>query len=163
VSSNGNPVYCRRGGDSGSLARQDLECTGFNGTTWLTSASPTGIDWGYDVGWAWVTARGDPAYCRRSGDANSPATRHLECTVWTGLSWSSSTSPGGIDWGYDAGSGWISNKGDPTYCRRTGVAGMRFAKQHLTCTTYFGLAWSTTSSPAGIDWGYDVGSQWLGA
>ena len=162
VSSNGDPVYCRRGGTAGSFATQDLECTGFNGTTWDTSDSPTRIDWGYDVGWAWVTARSAPAYCRRGGDSGSIATQDLECTVFNGLKWSTATSAGGVDWGYATGSQWVSDAAYPTYCRHTGIPTPKFTTQHLSCTTYFGLSWSTSASPGGIDWGFDVGAAWLG-
>ncbi len=36
-------------GTGGSFSTQYLICTTYNGTSWKTSNSPPGIDWGYDT------------------------------------------------------------------------------------------------------------------
>jgi hypothetical protein len=98
-------TYCRRVGNPGSLATEQLECTTFNGTKWTDSISQ-GEDWGYDVGWSWVAQGGNPAYCRRVGNPGSLATEQLECTTFNGTKWTDSISQG-EDWGYDVGWSWV--------------------------------------------------------
>jgi hypothetical protein len=105
LNTNYGPTYCSRVGDAGTS--QALECTVFNGTSWTSSASQPGEDWGYDVGWAWVSDQGNPAYCSRVGDAGT--SQALECTVFNGTSWTSSASQPGEDWGYDDGLEWLSD------------------------------------------------------
>jgi hypothetical protein len=93
--------YCRRGGTGGSFSTQYLICTVFNGTSWQTSTSPAGIDWGYDTGWAWLATKLGVAYCRRGGTGGSFSTQYLICSVFNGKTWKTTNSPAGIDWGYD--------------------------------------------------------------
>ena len=100
VTLGGHPAYCRTTGVP-PVSSQAVYCTKFNGSTWSTANSGGGIDWGYTTGRGWVTTSGGVAYCRRGGEGGSFSTQYLECTTFNGLSWSTSNSPAGIDWGYD--------------------------------------------------------------
>lgn len=159
VTNNGRPSYCRRVGDVSGSSNARLMCTTFNGSSWSSSASPGGVDWGYDMGWSWVTNNGRPSYCRRVGAASNSAEAHLWCTTFNGSAWSDSLSPGWVDYGYDMGWSWVTNNRRPSYCRRVGDVNLS-ANAHLMCTTFNGSTWSTNASPGAVDWGYTTGWSW---
>ena len=152
--------YCRRGGMGGSFSTQYLICTTFNGSSWTTRTSRTGVDWGYPTGRGWVTTSTGVAYCRRGGMGGSFSTQYLICTTFNGRTWTTRNSPVGVDWGYDVGWAWLSTRLGIAYCRRGGMGGS-FSTQYLICTTFNGRTWTTRNSPAGVDWGYDPGADWV--
>ena len=157
VSDQGNPAYCRQIGPGPDNQASYLECTVFNGSTWSDSIS--GLeDWGRDVGWAWVSDQGNPAYCRQVGPGPNNQDSFLECTVFNGSTWSDSDS-GLEDWGNDVGAQWVSDQGNPAYCRQIGP-GPDNQASYLECTVFNGSTWSDSIS--GLeDWGYGLGSSWL--
>jgi hypothetical protein len=152
-------AYCRRAGNGGSPAARYVACTVFDGSTWRTSTSPAGVDWGQDAGAAWITWGGDPAYCRATG-VPPAGSQSLACTTFNGSTRTTASSGGGIDWGYDTARRWLSTKASVAYCRRVGPGGSPSGR-YLACTVFNGSSWRTSVSPAGVDWGYDAGAGWV--
>jgi hypothetical protein len=157
---NGNPAYCRRVGNNNGDPTAALRCTTYTGSKWVTVTSGGGTDWGYNVGWSWLSLNGHPSYCRRVGNNNGDPTAALRCTTYTGTKWVTVTSGGGTDWGYDTGWSWLNLNGNPAYCRRVGNNNGD-PTAALRCTTYTGTRWVTVTSGGGTDWGYNVGWSWL--
>jgi len=162
----GNPVqvaFCRRDGlGDPTFAEQSLEINYFDGTEWVPSVSQGGIDWGYDSGRAWVSFGNHLAYCRRVGSSDPTfAQQRIAVTYFDGADWVTSSSPGGIDWGYATGRAWIAAGNRVAYCRRVGVGGSTFDQQRLQVTYFDGTEWVTVVSPGGIDWGYQPDQAWI--
>jgi hypothetical protein len=152
--------YCRRTGVGGSLTRQSLSCTVFDGQRWSTYTSQPGIDWGIDSGANWVTLNGHPAYCRVTS-AKSAASQALSCTTLTSSgTWTTANSSPGIDAGDTVGHGWVTTEATAAYCRRIGP-GAPASAHRLACTVFDGRRWSTYTSQPGIDWGIDSGANWV--
>jgi phospholipase C len=155
--------YCRRVGvASPDFSKQALAVTTFKDGAWNTVDSPGGIDWGYTPDQAWVQLNGHPAYCRRVGMPGLDFSQQaLAITIFDGTNWTTSVSPGGVDWGYETGRAWITMDNRIAYCRRIGVAGSEFARQGLAVTSFDGMTWSTIVVKGGIDWGYDPDQAWV--
>ena len=143
-------TYCRQVGGPNNVASY-LKCTVFNGSTWTTSMS--GLeDWGNAIGASWLSDNGNPTYCRQVGGPNNVAS-YLKCTVFNGSTWITSQS-GQEDWGTSTGWAWLTDNGNPTYCRQVG--GPNNVASYLECTVFNGSTWTTSMS--GLeDWGTSTG------
>jgi hypothetical protein len=153
--------YCRVVG-AGDGVNSHVACTvsgqaGF-GATFL---SPV-IDWGYDVGRAWVDFNGDGKadYCRLVGDSNG-IDSHVECTLSTGSGFGATVLSPVVDWGYDFGRAWVDVNGDgkADYCRVVGNSDG--VSSYVECTLSTGTGFGATIVSPVIDWGYDFGRAWV--
>jgi hypothetical protein len=132
-------TYCREVGGPKNNVNSFLRCTVLNGTTWTNSTS--GIeDWGASTGWAWVSDHGNPAYCRQVGSGPNNVQSYLKCTVFNGTTWTDHLS-GIEDWGFSTGSTWVSDNGNPAYCRQVG-SGPNNVQSYLKCTVFNGTTWT---------------------
>ena len=113
-------------------------------------------DWGNAIGASWLSNSGNPTYCRQVGGPNNVAS-YLKCTVFNGSTWITSQS-GQEDWGTTTGWAWLTDNGNPTYCRQVG--GPNNVASYLECTVFNGSTWTTSMS--GLeDWGTSTGYAWL--
>jgi hypothetical protein len=148
--------YCRRVGNDNHKS-SFVSCTVSTGTGFGQTFMSGVIDWGHDIGAAWVdfNADGRADYCRRVGGT---AAQQVSCTLSTGSGFGPTFMSGVIDWGYDPGVGWPDFNGDgrADYCRRVGDT----AAQQISCTTSTGTGFGSTFFSGPIDWGYDPGLGW---
>jgi hypothetical protein len=105
-----------------------------------------------------LAAKYGPTYCRQVGSGPNNVQSYLKCTVFNGTTWTDHLS-GVEDWGTDTGWAWVSDHGNPAYCRQVG-SGPNNVQSYLKCTVFNGTTW--TDHLSGVeDWGYPVQLSWL--
>ncbi len=153
--------YCRRVGDENFVSSY-VACTVSKGTGFGPTYYSDVIDWGLDVGVAWVdfNVDGRADYCRRVGDENFVSS-YVACTVSTGTGFGPTYYSDVIEWGYDVGVGWADFNADgrADYCRRVGDE--NYVSSYVACTVSTGTGFGPSYYSDVIDWGYDIGFGWV--
>jgi hypothetical protein len=153
LSSRYGATYCRQVGSGPNNQHSYLQCTVFNGTTWTDHTS--GLeDWGYTIGWAWVSDHGNPTYCRQVGSGPNNQHSYLQCTVFNGTTWTDHTS-GLEDWGYAMQLTWLSSASPlqrPHLSSSHAVRGRRFTATLRESGGAAPFVWARTSGslPRGL-------------
>ena len=132
VNGDGKPDYCRLAGNT-NLQSSYVACTLSTGTGFGETIVSGVIDWGYELGRAWVDVNGDGKadYCRVVGNA---APYQVACTLSTGTGFGETIMSAALDRGYDAGRTWADANGDgvPDFCRRVGNVNLQ--SSYVACT-----------------------------
>jgi Peptidase family M23/Fibronectin type III domain len=161
VNGDGRADFCRRTGVQNNVSSY-LSCTLSTGSGFGETFTSGLIDWGYDLGRAWVDFNGDGKadYCRLTGVQNNVSS-YLSCTLSIGTGFGATVQSGLLDWGYDRGRGWVDVNGDgkADYCRRVGV--QNNVSSYLSCTLSTGSGFGATVQSDMIDWGSDNGWAWV--